>query len=46
MTRRGLLPDSLGDKLSDLALILEAYDAAVANGHADPADRLSILAGR
>lgn len=36
--------DSLGDKLSELALIVEAYDAAVANGHADPADRLSLLA--
>lgn len=38
--------DSLGDKLEDLALILEAYDAVVANGHADPADRLSVLAGQ
>ena len=37
-------PDALGDKLSDLALVLEAYDAVVANGRADPADRLSILA--
>ena len=37
-------PDTLGDKLSDLALVLEAYDAVVANGRADPADRLSILA--
>jgi ATP-dependent helicase/nuclease subunit B len=36
--------DSLGDKLSDLALILEAYEAVVANGHAAPADRLSLLA--
>lgn len=34
----------LSDKLSDLALILEAYDAVVANGHADPTDRLSLLA--
>lgn len=34
----------LGDKLSDLALIAEAYDAVVANGHADPSDRLSVLA--
>ena len=40
----GELGDSLGDKLSDLALVLEAYDAVVANGRADPADRLSILA--
>ena len=38
------LQDGLGDKLSDLALVLEAYDAVVANGRADPADRLSILA--
>ena len=35
---------ALGDKLHDLALISEAYDAAVANGRADPADRLSVLA--
>lgn len=40
------LDDSLGDKLRDLALIEEAYDAVVANGHADPADRLSVLAGQ
>ena len=37
-------PDSLGDKLHDLALIAAAYDAAVSNGHADPADRLDLLA--
>lgn len=36
----------LADKLHDLALILEAYDAAVSNGHADPTDRLTRLAGR
>ena len=39
-------PDGLGDKLSDLSLILEAYDAVVANGHADlapsPGTRSSI----
>ena len=35
----------LGDKLSDASLILEAYDAVVSNGHADPADRLDVLAG-
>lgn len=35
---------SLSDKLHDLALVLEAYDAVVANGHADPTDRLNILA--
>ena len=34
----------LGDKLSDLALVQEAYDAVVANGHADPTDRLNVLA--
>jgi ATP-dependent helicase/nuclease subunit B len=38
------LNDSLGDKLSDLALIAEAYDAVVANGHADPSDALTVLA--
>ena len=37
---------SLGDKLEDLALVLEAYNAVVANGHADPADRLTVLAGQ
>lgn len=35
---------TLGDKLEDLALISEAYSAVAANGHADPADRLSVLA--
>lgn len=35
---------SLGDKLEDLALVLESYNAVVANGHADPADRLTVLA--
>ena len=39
-------PDGLGDKLHDLALIAAAYDAAVANGHADPADRLDLLASQ
>ena len=38
-------PDSLGDKLRDLALVLEAYEGVVANGRADPADRLTRLAG-
>ena len=37
---------ALGDKLCDMALVLEAYDAAVANGHADPADRLDVLAAQ
>ena len=35
---------TLADKLSDLALVQEAYDAVVANGHADPTDRLTVLA--
>ena len=35
---------SLGDKLEDMALVLEAYDTVVARGHADPTDRLSLLA--
>lgn len=38
--------DSLGDKLRDLALIIESYDAVAANGHADPSDRLTVLAGQ
>ena len=37
---------ALGDKLHDLSLIAEAYDAVVANGRADPADRLTVLAGQ
>ncbi len=36
----------LGDKLYDLALILEAYDAIVARGSADPTDALTRLAER
>ena len=36
-------PDGLGDKLTDLALVLDAFDAVVANGRADPADRLTML---
>lgn len=35
---------TLSDKLRDLALILSAYDAVVAQGRADPADRLTVLA--
>ena len=35
---------ALGDKLCDMALVLEAYGAIVANGHSDPADRLDVLA--
>ena len=38
--------DGLGDKLGDLALISAAYDAVAAQGHADPMDRLSVLAGQ
>ena len=34
----------LGDKLRDAALVLEAYEAVVSNGRADPADRLTLLA--
>lgn len=34
---------ALGDKLRDLALVLAAYDAVVANGWADPTDRLDRL---
>lgn len=34
----------LGQKLSDLSLILSAYDAVAANGSADPTDRLTVLA--
>ena len=34
----------LGEKLRDVALIYEAYEAVVANGHADPADMLTLLA--
>ncbi|MBR1457643.1 MAG: ATP-dependent nuclease subunit B, partial [Oscillospiraceae bacterium] len=37
---------ALGDKLQDLALVSAAYDAVVARGHADPADRLTVLAGQ
>ena len=36
----------LGDKLRDAALVLEAYEAVVSNGRADPSDRLSLLAQR
>ncbi len=36
--------DALGDKLHDLALLYAAYDAVVAQGRADPADRLTVLA--
>lgn len=35
----------LSAKLKELAVIINAYDAVVANGHADPSDRLTKLAG-
>lgn len=35
---------ALGEKLEDLALVYEAYEAVVSNGHADPADMLTLLA--
>lgn len=41
-----LCPGELGRKMSDLSLIAEAYNAVVANGHADPTDRLTLLAGQ
>ena len=41
-----LAGDSLGEKLSDLALIAAAYDAVVSNGRADPAERLDVLAAQ
>lgn len=34
----------LGEKLQDAALLLEAYEAVVSNGRADPSDRLTLLA--
>lgn len=34
----------LKEKLSDLALIQEAYDSVVENGHSDPSDLLNVLA--
>ena len=37
-------PGSLGDKLRDVALVSEAYDAVAANGRADPSDTLTLLA--
>ena len=40
----GDCPEGLGEKLADLALVLEGYESVVANGRADPADRLTRLA--
>ena len=36
--------EELGAKLRDISVILSAYDSVVSNGHADPADRISVLA--
>ena len=41
----GKAEGTLSEKLSDLALIMEAYDAVAANGHAEPGDRLTYLVG-
>ena len=41
-----LAEGELADKLADLSLVLEAYDAVVARGHADPTDRLDLLADK
>ena len=38
--------DALGDKLRDLSEICAAYEAVVAQGRADPSDRLRVLADR
>lgn len=38
------LSGDLGQKLRDLSLLFEAYDAIVQNGHADSGDRLTTLA--
>ena len=40
------LPGALGNKLRDLALIRESFEAAVGSGRTDPSDRLSLLAAR
>ena len=37
---------ALGEKLWDMALVLESYDAVVANGRADPHERLDLLASQ
>jgi len=44
MEAAAVCPEGLGDKLTDLATVLEAYEAVVNNGRADPADRLTRLA--
>ena len=40
----GQCSGELASKLNELALILESYNAIIANGHADPADRMTVLA--
>ena len=42
----GDCPAGLDDKLRDLALVAESYDAVVSNGYADPTDRLTLLASQ
>ena len=48
MLRQSLprLSGELAKKIEDLALILESYDAIIANGKMDPSDKLSFLAKR
>ena len=41
-----MLDKNLANKIEDIALVLETYDAIVANGRLDPADRLVRLAQR
>ncbi len=42
----GAMPGALGEKLSDLALVMAAFSAAVGSEHTDSADRLTLLAER
>ena len=42
----GDCPDGLDDKLRDLALVAEGYEAVLSNGYADPTDRLTLLASQ
>ena len=42
----GMCSAALGEKISELALIAQAYDAVLGNSHADPSDALSVLASR
>lgn len=45
ITAAAQIGGSLGDKLNDMALISEGYDAAVSNSAADPMDRLTAVTG-